>query len=203
MSIASISDGKKTIKLPLPPETIKWLVTGSYAINNVLDNQNPQIRRKYAASTYDLGRILLVSNGLTFDYQPLIKTLTDWAKLQTKLRFNFNTYSIPICFIADISVDVKQWYKGRPAHVEIDIKLIEANPEPKPVFKTPDKKITGREQNNAKSAVKDRLKTPAKRLALGLSPDYEVLVSDLSLVQFSDGNTVKEYDYDEFLELTA
>lgn len=203
MSIASISDGKKTIKLPLPPETIKWAVTGTYATNNILDTSNPQVRRKYSASTFDLGRILLVSPGLTVDQQPIINTLTFWAKKQTKLKFNFNTYSIPICYISNISVDIKQWFKNRPVHVEINLNLLEGYQDVAQVVKPMAKKITPREQDKAKTKVKDRLKTPAKRVALGLSENYSVLVSDLSLVQFSDGETVKEYDYDAFLALTA
>lgn len=203
MSKASISDGKKTILLPLHPETIKWMVTGSYATNNILDTSNPQIRRKFSASTLDLGRILLLSPGLTVDQYPVINTLTFWAKKQTKLMFNFNTYSIPVCYISEISVNIKQWYKDRPTHVEIDLKLLEGFPDIKPTPKTPANKITPREQDKAKAAVRSKLKVPAKRVALGLSENYTVLVSDLSIVRFSDGDAVKEYGYDEFMTLTA
>lgn len=203
MSKAKLFDGKKPIEFILPPETIKRSLSGTYTSLNVLDTKNPLVRRKFSATTLDLGRILLISPGLTIDQYPTINTLTYWAENQNKLSFNFNTYSIPVCYISNLTTTIKQWYKNRPVHVEMDITLIEASVEAKATVKPAAKKITPREQDKAKAKVKDRLKTPAKRLALGLSPNYEVLVSDLSLVQFSDGETVKEYDYDTLMELTA
>lgn len=203
MSIASLSDGKKTIKLTLPPETIERNISGTYASNNILDTSNPQVRRKFSASTLKLGRILLISPGLTVDQYPIVNTLTTWAKKQTRLNFQFNTYSVPICFMATCNINIKQWYKNRPVHVEIDIDLIEGYPDVTEKPKTPAKKITPREQAKAKAKVTDRLKTPAKLKSLGLYDDYAVEVSDISMVKFTSDGVEQEYDYDEFLRLTA
>jgi hypothetical protein len=200
MSTASITDGQKTIVLPLPPETIRWMVAGTYATNNILDTSNPQVRRKFSASTFKLGRILLVSNGLNVDRYPIINTLTFWAKKQTKLKFNFNTYSIPICYISSIDVNVLQWNKNRPVHVEIDLDLLEGYPDIKPTKTTPAKKITPREQVKAKTKVKEKLKTPAKLASLKLADDYAVEVTELASVIITSNGETQEYDYDTFME---
>jgi hypothetical protein len=176
------------------------MVAGTYATNNILDTSNPQVRRKFSASTFKLGRILLVSNGLNVDRYPIINTLTFWAKKQTKLKFNFNTYSIPICYISSIDVNVLQWNKNRPVHVEIDLDLLEGYPDIKPTKTTPAKKITPREQVKAKTKVKEKLKTPAKLASLKLADDYAVEVTELASVIITSNGETQEYDYDTFME---
>lgn len=199
MTIASLTDGRKTIKLPLPPETIKWAIAGTYASLNVLDTSNPQVRRKFSASTYKLGRILLLSPGMTIDQYPTINTLTFWAKKQTKLKFVFNTIVLPVCYISSLDVEVKRWKANRPVYAELEIDLMEAMVPPKVEKTTATKKITPREQDKAKAKVKEKLKTPAKLASLKLADDYEVEVTDLASVKITSDGTVTEYDYDSFM----
>ena len=197
---ASFFDGRVTKILPLPPETISWNISGTYARTNVLDRDKPDLRRKHSDTTLRLGRILLISSGLNVDFYPLLNTLTTWSERQVSLSFNYNTYSLPSCYISSCQVEVKQWKNGKPVHAEVEMELLEAYLKPKAKTALPPNKITKREQIKKQGVVEKKLKVPSNALAIGLSKEYQVAVSDVSLVSLSSGKDIIEIPYDEFIE---
>lgn len=206
VGVAAFTSSERSLVLPLPPETLQWGINGSYANINVLDTDKPLVRRKYSVTTLRLGRILLVSPNMTADVFATINTLTTWAEKQTKLKFGFNTYSLPACYISSCNVVVRQWRNGRPVHAEIDLELLECQADVKPAdvkVKPAATKITTREQVKYEGKVLDKLKTPAKKKALGITGDFLVEVSSTKGVIITDNNGTKELSYEAFQELTA
>lgn len=197
---AILFDGLKKLTLTLPPETISWDITGTYATNNILDVANPLVRPNYSTSTYKLSRILLISNGLKQDQYPTLNTLSIWAKKQTRLKFTYNTFVLDSCYIQDMSVNIKQWDKGRPVHVELDMSLLETAKLLTPEVGVKTKQITAREQLKYKTNIRVLLKPLAKRQLLGISDNYLVEVTDLSIVQIEDKGVTKEYEYDTLVK---
>lgn len=197
MGKATLSDGSKTFIFPLPPETISESIAGDYAINAVLDTTAPNIRRKAAGTTMKLGRCLFISQGLKVDQTPYLATLRFWAKNQTKLQFVYNMVGLRVCYIKSANIDVKQYRNGKVVHFEADLELVEATPVVKTETKVPDKKITKREQDKKANAIKAKLKTPAKKMALGVAGNFDVFVSDLSQVTIKDEDKSTVYDFDD------
>lgn len=197
MGQATLSDGNKIFIFPLAPETITESISGDYAANSVLDTFAPNLRRKSASTTIKLSRCLLISHTLQEDQNPRIATLRYWSKNQTKLKFRYNLLALPICYIKNITVDVKQYRESKPVHVEIEIELIEGKAEFKEVTKIPAKKITPREQQKKAAAIKTKLRNPAKKVALGLVGDYGIEVSELAQVTITNDGEFQEYDFDE------
>ncbi len=201
--------GNRDLLFPLPPETIRTSVKGTYASNNVLDRDNPFLRRKYSETTYSLGRILLISHGFKTDYSGVIDTLKTWAKQQTKLAFDYNTFSIKICYIDKLEVEVKLWKNGKPVHVEVTIDLLEGSPDVVSIDKEVVKKkavskgITPREQLKVKAKVQKKLDVPAKKAKLGIVGKTDIKVSSLSQVTIAYEGGEKTYAYEDFEAQTA
>jgi hypothetical protein len=195
----TLSDGKKSIKLPLNPESIKMSIAGEYAVNSVLDTANPQVRRKSSAKTYKLGRILLASASGTTDYQPVITTLQYWAAQQTRLKYDGDTYHAKVCYIKSLDLDVKLWKGAKVLLAEIDIDLIEADPtaSSKPEAAKTKKKLTPAEQARTKTALEKKLKSPVKQKLLSLADNYSVTVDDLAMVTLSSDGVDNQYELED------
>lgn len=201
MSNAYFFDGKKKLTLTLPPETLELLVEGTYATNHVLDTKLPLVRKSYASYKLELGRILLISPGLVTNQYPSINTLTYWAQSQTRLKFSYNTYTLPLCYISTLKVVVKQWYNNTPVHAELDISLMPASLANTAAVGVNGKLITEREQLKYKTNIRVMLKPLAKRKLLGISDGYLVEVTNMSIVQIADQGVTKEYEYDKLLAI--
>jgi hypothetical protein len=145
---------------------------------------------------------LLTSIGFQKSQQGFLDTIQFWARTGTRLRFNHQKQGLNACYISSLNFEVKQWRGGAPMHVEIDLELVEAAVPPKP--KTPAKPAIGKRatpnvQQKKTNAIKQKLKTPTKKVALGIAGDYSVLVSDVSQVSITSDGQTQDYDYDDLM----
>lgn len=197
---AKLSDGKKTVTLPLNPESAVVSISGDYAINAVLDTFKPLVRRKASTTTYNLGKILLYSFAGDVDFYPTYLTLKYWASTQVRLKYTSDIHTVPTCYISALTMEPKRWLGSKLLQAEMTIELIEAGVEPKATKEAkPAKVITAREQANKKATILKKLKTPTKQKALKISSSFDVEVDDQNIVAIITNEATTEYDYDTLI----
>lgn len=203
---AILSDGKTKVTFPLVPETITTSINGEFTSNLVLDTKNPQIRPKGSATTYKLGRCLLLSPAGNVNQQQFIDRLTKWAQDQTKLSFSSNSLIVKTCYIKSLDLEVKIWKNGKPVIAEMEISLIEGLAESSSgkqtkAPKVTNKKATPRMQQDLKQKVQKKLRSPLNQKKISLADDnYNVEVDDQKKVIITYGSKEIAFEYDELME---
>lgn len=201
--MAFLTDGKKTRAFPLLPEQIVTSVRAEYATNSVLDTAAPVVSRKSSQRTIRLGKVLLISQGQIASQQQILDSLQYWARSGTRLTFNHQKQGLKACHISSLNFEVKRWKNGAPVWVEMDLELIEAALPltPKAAAKPAiGKRATPNQQQKKTNTVKSKLKTPTKKVALGITGDYSVAVSSLSEVSITSDGVTQQYDYDDLID---
>ncbi len=202
--MATLSAGNKTkpLMFELSPEQVVASVKGDYAQNAVLNTYAPVVTPKSSARSIRVGRVLLISKSLLKNQQAFVDTIQYWARSGTRLKFNHHRQGLNACYISNLNIEIKQTRGGNPVHVEIDFELIEAAvpPPPKvPAKPALGKRATPNQQQKKTKTIQKKLKTPTKKVALGIAGDFNVLVSSLSQVSIESDGVTKEYDYDDLI----